>query len=132
MILVDTSAWIEFLRDTDSQVCVAVDRLLDADLATCDAVSMELLAGARDERHLLHLRGLLARTMMLSTTPSDYEAAASMYRSCRVRGATVRKLIDCLIAAVAVRHGAEILHADADFVALSRHTELRLHPDSIG
>lgn len=132
MILVDTSAWIEFLRDTDSQVCIAVDRLLEADLATCDAVSMELLAGARDERHLLHLRGLLARTTMLSTTPSDFETAASMYRSCRVRGATVRKLIDCLIAAVAVRHSAQILHADADFVALGRHTELRLHPDSIG
>ena len=27
MILVDTSAWIEFLRDTGSDVCVAVDRL---------------------------------------------------------------------------------------------------------
>jgi predicted nucleic acid-binding protein len=130
VILVDTSAWIEFLRDTGSEVCVAVDRLLDEDLAICDAVSMEVLAGARDERHLVRLRGLLARATMLPTTPADYEAAASMYRSCRTQGETVRKLIDCLIAAVAVRAGAEILHADTDFVALARHTELRLHPDS--
>lgn len=130
MILVDTSAWIEFLRDTGSEVCTAVDRLLDADLAICDAVSMEVLAGARSERHLLQLRGLLARATMLPTTPADYEVAASMYRSCRARGETVRKLIDCLIGAVAVRAGAEILHADADFVALARHTELRLHSDS--
>ena len=132
MILVDTSAWIEFLRDTGSEVCLAVDRLLDADLATCDAVSMEVLAGARDERHLLQLRGLLERATMLPTSPADYEAAASMYRSCRVQGETVRKLIDCLIAAVAGRYGAEVLHADTDFVALARHTELRLHPDSLG
>lgn len=132
MILVDTSAWIEFLRDSGSEVCVAVDRLLDADLATCDAVWMEVLAGARDERHLLQLRGLLARATMLPTSPAHYEAAASMYRSCRVQGVTVRKLIDCLIAAVAVRCGAEVLHADMDFVALARHTELRLHPDSLG
>ena len=131
MILVDTSAWIEFLRDTGSPVCVAVDRLLDADLATCDAVSMEILAGARDERHLLQLRGLLARATLLPTTPADYETAASMYRACRVQGETVRKLIDCLIAAVAVRHEAELLHADTDFVTLARHTELRLHPDSL-
>ena len=132
MILVDTSAWIEFLRDTGSEVCVAVDRLLDADLAICDAVSMEVLAGARSERHLTQLRGLLARTTVLPTTPADYDAAASMYRSCRARGETVRKLIDCLIGAVAVRTGVEVLHADVDFSSLSRHTELRLHPDSLG
>ena len=130
MILVDTSAWIEFLRDTGSQVCNAVDRLLDADLAICDAVSMEVLAGARDERHLVQLRGLLARASLLPTTPADYEAAASMYRSCRARGDTVRKLIDCLIGAVAVRNGVEVIHADTDFVALARHTGLRLHPAS--
>ncbi len=130
MILVDASAWIEFLRDTGSEVCAAVDRLLDADLAICDAVSMEILAGARDERHLIQLRGLLARATMLPTTPADYEVAASMYRSCRTHGETVRKLIDCLIGAVAVRAGAQILHTDTDFVALARHTALRLHPDS--
>ena len=130
MILVDTSAWIEFLRDTGSEVCDAVDRLLEEDLAICDAVSMEVLAGARNERHLIQLRGLLARATMLPTTPADYEVAASMYRSCRTHGETVRKLIDCLIGAVAVRAGAEVLHADTDFVALARHTDVRLHPDS--
>ena len=106
--------------------------LLDADLAICDAVSMEVLAGARSERHLIQLRGLLARATMLPTTPADYEVAASMYRSCRASGETVRKLIDCLIAAVAVRAGAELLHADTGFVALARHTELRLNPVSCG
>jgi len=29
MILVDSSAWIEFLRDTGSPVCERVDQLLD-------------------------------------------------------------------------------------------------------
>ena len=65
MIVVDTSAWIEFLRDSGSQVCVALDRLLDADLAICDAIAMEVLAGARDEHHLTRLRGLLGRAVML-------------------------------------------------------------------
>ena len=130
MILVDTLAWVEFLRDTGSAVCVAVDRFLDADLAICDAVSMEVLAGARNERHLIELRGLLARAIVLPTTPADYDNAASMYRVCRGSGETVRKLIDCLIGAVAVRAEAEILHADVDFVALARHTRVQLHPES--
>jgi len=130
VILVDTSAWIEFLRDTGSPTCEAVDRLLGDDLAICDPVAMEVLAGARDEHHLAQLRGLLRRATVLPTTPADYDAAAGLYRVCRVRGETVRKLIDCLIAAVAIGAGAELLHADADFAVLARHTELRLHQAS--
>ena len=38
MILVDTSAWIEFLRDTGSPVCTLVDELLAGEIAICDAV----------------------------------------------------------------------------------------------
>ena len=45
VILVDTSAWIEFLRDTGSPVCSLVDELLAGEIAICDAVRMEVLAG---------------------------------------------------------------------------------------
>ncbi len=127
MIFIDTSAWVEFLRDTGSPVCVAVDHLLDSDVAISDAVRMEVLAGARNESHLRDLRGLLARATVLPTSPVDYESAAALHRSCRRRGETVRKLIDCLIGAVAARHGVPVLHADADFDVLSRHTGVRVH-----
>jgi predicted nucleic acid-binding protein len=130
MIVVDTSAWIEFLRDTGSPVCDAVDNVLDADIAICDAISMEVLAGARDEHHLAQLRGLLGRATVLPTTPADYEHAASLYRICRRRGETVRKLVDCLIAAVVIEADAELLHAASDFAALTRHTPLRTHSAS--
>ena len=126
MILVDTSAWVEFLRDTGSPACERVDVLLEADVATCDPVRMEVLAGARDERHLHELRRLLARGTSIPTLPTDYEDAAAWYRTCRRNGDTIRRLVDCLIAAVAIRAGVELLHADADFEALARHTPLRL------
>jgi predicted nucleic acid-binding protein len=126
VILIDTSAWVEFLRDTGSAVCVRVDELLAADIATCDPVRMEVLAGARDETHLRDLRGLLGRATLLPTGPSDYEDAAAIYRGCRRQGQTVRKLIDCLIAATAIRHGVPLLHSDADFEAIRRHTNLVL------
>lgn len=124
MILIDTSAWVEFLRDTGSPVCNRVDALLGADIATCDPIRMEVLAGARDDRHLRDLRGMLARATSIATVPSDYEDAALLYRACRRRGETVRKLVDCLIAAHAVRAGVPVLHADVDFDALARHTDL--------
>jgi hypothetical protein len=92
---------------------------------------VELLAGARDETQLAQLRGLLARTAMLPTSPADYELAAVLYRACRSRGETVRRLIDCLIAAVAVHADVEILHADVDFEVLARHTDVRTHHNSL-
>jgi predicted nucleic acid-binding protein len=126
VILVDTSAWVEFLRDTGSPICQRVDDLLAAEIATCDAVRMEVLAGARDEQHLQQLRRLLARASNLPTESVDYEVAAALYRTCRQRGHTVRKLIDCLIAAVAIRGGVPILHMDADFNILAKHTALEV------
>jgi len=130
MIIIDTSAWIEFLRDTGSKVCNTVDDLLGTDLAICDAISMEVLAGARNEQHLAQLRGLLARATLVPIIAEDYDHAAALYRTCRRNGDTVRKLIDCLIGAVAIRSNAPVLHADADFAALARHTPLAAHADS--
>jgi hypothetical protein len=126
MILIDTSAWIEFLRDSGTPVCQRVDELLGSDIATCAPIRMEVLAGARDERHLGELRRLLARAVHLPTADVDYEDAAALYRSCRRQGDTVRRLIDCLIAAVAVRTDVPVLHADADFDVLARWTDLRV------
>jgi hypothetical protein len=126
VILVDTSAWIEFLRDTGSPVCDEVDRLLGKGIAVTDPIIMEVLAGARDDAHLRNLRGMLARATLLRCESVDFETAALLYRACRANGETVRKLVDCLIAAVAIRHRARLLHADADFDVLARHTPLTL------
>ena len=128
MILIDTSAWVEFLRDTGSVVCDRVEALLESDIATCDVVRMEVLAGARDERHLRSLQRLLARAVVLPMGPADYDDAATLYRTCRRGGETVRKLIDCLISAVAIRSDVPILHNDVDFDVLGRHAELRIDP----
>jgi len=126
VILVDTSAWIEFLRDTGTSACQRVDALLDDDIAVCDAIRMEVLAGARDENQLDDLRRLLARATVLSTTPTHYEDAASIHRTCRRGGTTVRKLIDCLIAAVAIDAQTPVLHADRDYDAIALHLPLRI------
>jgi predicted nucleic acid-binding protein len=118
MILIDTSAWVEFLRDTGSAVCERVDALLDDEFCTCHPIRMELLAGGRDEQHLGDLRGLLACGTLIPTEPTDYEQAAALYRQCRRGGETVRKLIDCLIAATAIRNSVALLQADRDFEVL--------------
>lgn len=127
LILVDTSAWIEYLRNTRSRACILVDEVLAQEIAICDAVRMEVLAGARDEAHLRSLQRLLARAVVIPTRATDFDDAAALYRRCRREGETVRKLIDCLIASVAIRAGAPVLHSDGDFDVLARHTEMRVY-----
>ncbi len=56
----------------------------------------------------------------------DFDTAASLYRQCRRVGETVRALADCIVGAVAIRAGLEVLRADRDFETLARHTSLRL------
>lgn len=125
MHLIDTSAWIEFLRNTGSSVCERVDSLLDQEPYVCEPVAMEILAGARDEVHLAALRRLLARCVTLRTTPGDYEFAAALFRECRRNGETPRTIMDCLIAAVAIRHDVALVHHDSDFATIARHSALR-------
>jgi len=120
MILVDSSAWIDFLRDTGSPAGEQLARLLSTDeaVAITGAIEMEILAGARDEVHLLNLRRLLARATLIETVPSDFSDAAMIYRTCRREGRTVRRMIDCLIAAAGRRLDLPLLHADSDFDAI--------------
>lgn len=129
MILVDSSAWIEFLRATGSPAHLRVRSALQegVELACTDVIVMEILAGARGDADRDRLRRLLHGQKFLPVDgPADYEQAAELYRLCRGNGETPRKLTDCLIAVVAIRNEAQLLCEDVDFRTLARHTPLRL------
>jgi predicted nucleic acid-binding protein len=129
VIVADTSAWVEYLRATGSPIHLRLRELIadEGDLATTEVVIMELLAGAADAEAMTRLRRFLGRFELLPVEGlADHEAAAELYRRCRAGGETIRKLTDCLIAAVALRHGAALLHRDHDFEVLARHTPLRV------
>lgn len=120
-LLIDTSAWIEYLRGTDSRAAREVgQRLLGPDqIAMIAPVAMELLAGAPNPSALLTLESLVNGLPNLDIDDRlDFHAAAAAYRMARARGMTVRSLVDCLIAVVAARHGATLLHRDGDFDVL--------------
>lgn len=131
MILIDTSAWVEYLRQTGSRVHRRVAALIKSGetLATTEIVVMELLAGARDDAHWRRLQRLLFTCQFLPISGmNDYEDAAALYRRCRHAGVTPRSLTDCLIAVVAIRSEAQLLHADRDFDAIARNSALQIAP----
>jgi predicted nucleic acid-binding protein len=117
VILVDTSAWVEYDRATGSAVHRRLSDLIGSEgaLAVTEPVAMEVLIGARDDAREAELRRLLQRFTLLRFDASvDFDAAARVYRHCRRSGVTPRGMLDCMIAAVAWRHGATLLACDAD------------------
>ena len=127
MVIVDTSAWIEYTRNTGSPVCSELQGLDPVDLAICGVIRSEVLAGARNESELNWLLRHLHQAQVIPIEPEDYDAAARLYRQCRRQGETVRSMIDCIIAAVAIRVDVPILHHDGDFEALARHTPVETY-----
>jgi hypothetical protein len=126
-VLIDSSAWIEYLRTTGTAENVAVRRALrDDTAATTDVVLVEVFAGTMLPERVAAWERLLGRCEFLPQAPRvDAEAAAALYRDCRRGGETIRSLNDCVIAAVAIRCDVPVLHCDGDFDVIARHTRLR-------
>ncbi|MGH2492637.1 MAG: type II toxin-antitoxin system VapC family toxin [Candidatus Limnocylindria bacterium] len=129
MIVVDTSAWVEFFRGRDHPVATTLKALIGrgAELATTEAVLMEVFAGAASAEDLARIRSqLVALPILRLEGLADFEEAALIYRTCRGAGHTIRAHVDCLIAVPVIRHGASLLHNDSDFETIARHTSLKL------
>ena len=129
MILADTSAWVELDRATGSAVHIALrDAIANGErLVATEPVLMEVLAGAKDEKRADNLRRLLTSFGWLATDPvADFEGASRIYRQCRAAGFTPSGLVDCMIACIAIRTGAELLTADRDFERMAAIVPLRL------
>jgi predicted nucleic acid-binding protein len=123
VILVDTSAWVEYDRATGSAVDRRVTELIatDGPIALTEPIIMQILAGARDVDRNSDLRRLLLRFELLQfDAVTDFDGAVRIYRTCRRAGITPHGMIDCLIASVARRRAATLLSHDVEFERIAR------------
>lgn len=128
MALIDTSAWIEYLRDGHQATADEVERLMvNGHAEITEPVVQEVLQGGRSERHVEQLKGTLWRARLLPVIGHDFTEAAFLYRLCRANGVTIRSSVDCLIAAVSIRSDVSVLYYDRDFDSLARYTPLVGH-----
>lgn len=129
MIVVDTSVWIDVLNDAPRPQALRCIELIESGepVALTDVVLTELLQGLRSEREArLVERQMRAFPILRLDRLDDFALAAQLYRTARRAGLTIRRTLDCLIAAPCVRTGAPLLHADEDFERLAMCTELRI------
>ncbi len=123
-MIVDTSAWIEYLRATGSPP----DRTISKALAYGEAllipavVLQEVLQGAKSPEHYMRLQRELDQLPVFE--PEDvvelHRHAALLYARCRWRGLTVRSPMDCVVAACALEADLPLLARDKDFEAIAQ------------
>ena len=133
MLIADSSAWVEYLRGTGSPAHLALrDAVTRDEVVVPEPVKAELLVRARSNDELRALRRMLEHfEVMLITPRDDLDQAVALHLQCRSVGVTPRGLVDCTIAAMAVRSGLPLLHHDRDFAALAPVAGITQAPGSL-
>lgn len=131
MVLVDTTVWLDFLRNHDTKSVAQLKKLLQVgDAAIAPVILQELLQGASNPENFEKLRiHFTALPTLRPKGDTTHIAAAALYARCRWRGITPRSPHDCLIAQLCVEHKMPLLHDDRDFEMLaSVEPKLKLVP----
>lgn len=127
MIFVDSSVWIDYLRDLQTSQTEKLDSILGKKrVVVGDLVVAEVLQGCNDPKVFDETAELLQRPdiVIVGGYPVVLEAARN-YIFLRSQGITVRKTIDCLIATRCIMSGYELLHNDRDFLPFEEHLGLK-------
>lgn len=129
MIVVDTSIWVEaFSNQATPHVEVLSEMILNRrEIFLTPTILQETLQGIRNDDDFERLKYRFGGFPLL--LPDAEEMAiqsATLYRQLRKKGVTIRKSNDCLIAAYAIHHGAEVFHNDRDFDLISQHSSLKI------
>jgi hypothetical protein len=130
VIVVDTTVWIDFLEARGTAFDRHLTELIEeqAPISLVDIVYAEILQGIRDEETFHQTRvSLRAHPILRPRGLETFETAANLYRTARRRGLTIRRSVDCIIAATCLETGAEIYHNDRDFDALARVSDLMIY-----
>ena len=118
MILADTSVWIDFLNGTNSRHRRRLSRLIEEeeDVAITEIILTEVLQGIKSDKDFQRVKNILMEFPIYQPEGAEtYLKAADIYRQCRKKGKTVRKTIDCIIAAICLENNLTLLHKDNDF-----------------
>jgi predicted nucleic acid-binding protein len=128
MVLVDTTVWIDFFADRPLPHVARLQDLIEAeeDLCLCGVILTETLQGIRSDITYRKTREYFESLLFLPMDQGTFLLAAELYRSLRKKGVTVRKPVDCMIAAVAIEGDLRLLHNDRDFEHIARHSELKI------
>lgn len=119
--LIDSSVWIDFFDRGDTPASAAVEQLAmhPQQIAITQPIMLEVLAGAPLAAARKVERVLQSFVVLDVDIAVDFDQALDLSRAVRGTGHTVRSLFDCVIASVALRRAATVVHKDRDFDRLA-------------
>lgn len=128
MVIVDTSAWVEYFRNGDPSIVKRVDTCLDRDLVVIgDLIYCEVLQGIKIKREREKVSSLLLSLPQYEMVGFHIaEKSAENYRFLRFKGVTVRKTIDVIIGTFCVENNLLLVHQDKDFDFMAPHIGLEI------
>lgn len=128
MVIIDTSAWVDFLDGYSSEAARELREILsgEEDVFYTGLILQEILQGIREVKRRTEIRQDFEPFLLIMPTLATHIAASEMYLKCRDEGITIRKSIDCVIAALALEHDLEVLHKDRDFNQIASVYPLRI------
>jgi predicted nucleic acid-binding protein len=128
MVVVDTSIWIEFLQNKDSEAAIILTALIKPrnKVVLCGIVLQEILQGIRSSKSYENTRDTLLKFPFIGTDRETWLLAASLYRKLRANGVTLPS-VDVTIAAIAIRNRLPLLTRDKHFLTVEQHSELELY-----
>ncbi len=128
MILIETSVLVDAVRDRSGAIAQRVlDFAGDREIVLSSFSQLELLVGAKDDAEWQRLSDCVDKRRILQPQASSWAQAARIYFDLRRRAHTVRSLIDCCIAQIALEQDILFPHDDRDFEAIARVRSLRHH-----
>lgn len=128
MILVDTSVWIDFLNGRDTPHRRLLHNLIEEEKDICitEIILTEILQGIKDDALYAITKNYLLEFPVIKPGGIDsYISAAEIYRRCRKQGKTIRKTVDCIIAAIARENKITLFHNDIDFETIKKCVDLK-------
>lgn len=129
LVLIDTNAWITYF-DPESRgmpkVAGEVERLIDEDLACyTEIILMELTAGIRSDAEVKRFeKAFLSVQKMSLGDGAVWDLAQDNARVLRSAGIKY-KLIDLIIASVALYYDLRLFHHDKHFTQMEKKLKLR-------
>lgn len=126
MILIDTSAWVEYIRGQKRDLCDKIDEALTKqNVVIGDLIYCEILQGIYDPKERGRIREMLLALPQFEMVGFEMaEKASANYRRLREKGVTIRKTIDVLIGTFCAEHDIKLIHSDKDFENMRRVVRL--------
>lgn len=127
--VIDTSIWINYFNSIQDENSKLVNHLIDKDaIIVLPIILQETLQGIKEDRIFALTKELMLSYKFIKIN-HIYTAitSADLYRFLRLKGITIRKPNDCLIAAICIENKIPLFHNDKDFDNIAKYTSLKIY-----